>query len=336
MARGLWKQKITQNRCKSANYCQIGASRYLLQLRWRPLVAAEAGAAASRAANSGHARAVAETAGCRLGSRRSRRRPRLQLRWRARAAAERAHRRGKVALGRLCVCQWACRSSMWSCGRSSSLVCVFSGRLFCACWGSGFRWDPKQDLLGLGASSCLFVLQVPPPDFGMCPGLVPSGGVDLPAGLWLRLLLLLARDVQSAVSSLRSSVVLRAVPPPLGVRCALFSVFVGVGRFSGVNKTGRLFGGASAFWWGFAFGLRLRASPSGFAFGLRLRARPKPRPDSPPCGVLERFLPHLLCFTSHNLLPPSPPACASPLSGVQTVPSRSRLSLHRRRCLRLM
>ena len=54
---------------------------------------------------------------------------------------------------------------------------------------------------------------------------------------------------------------LRAVPPPLGVRCALFSVFVGVGRFSGVNKIGRLFGGASPS--GFAFGLRLRASPSG-------------------------------------------------------------------------
>ena len=55
---------------------------------------------------------------------------------------------------------------------------------------------------------------------------------------------------------------LRAVPPPLGVRCVLFSVFVGVGRFSGVNKIGRLFGGASPS--GFAFGLRLR--PSGFAF----------------------------------------------------------------------
>ena len=137
------------------------------------------------------------------------------------------------------------------------------------------------------------------------------GGVDFPAGLWLRLLLLLARDVQSAVPSLRSSVVLRAVPSPLGVRCALFSVFVGVGRSSGVNKIGRLFGGAS---------------PSGFAFALRLRARPKPRLDSepmgdargrsrtplktptahrgricrgtPPCGVLERFLPHSWQSTS--------------------------------------
>ena len=77
---------------------------------------------------------------------------------------------------------------------------------------------------------------------------------------------------------------------------------------------------------GCAFGLRLRASPSGFAFGLRLRARPKPRLDSEPmgdargrsriphktptadrgrsygkkwpCGVLERFLLHLLCLPS--------------------------------------
>ena len=38
-----------------------------------------------------------------------------------------------------------------------------SSRVVCACWGSGFRWDPKQDFLCLGASSCLFVLQVPPP-----------------------------------------------------------------------------------------------------------------------------------------------------------------------------
>ena len=97
--------------------------------------------------------------------------------------------------------------------------------------------------------------------FWNVPGAGAFGGFDSPAGLWLRLLLLLARDVQSAVPSLRSSVVLRAVPPPLGVRCALFSVFVGVGRSSGVNKIGRLFGGASPS--GFAFGLRLRASPSG-------------------------------------------------------------------------
>ena len=57
------------------------------------------------------------------------------------------------------------------------------------------------------------------------------------------------------------------VPPPLGVRCALFSVFVGVGRVSSALIK------LTCFWWGFA-GLRLRASPSGFAFGLRLRASP--------------------------------------------------------------
>ena len=57
-----------------------------------------------------------------------------------------------------------------------------SSRVVCACWGSGFRWDPKHDFLFLGASSCLFVLQVPPPGFGMCPGLVPSGGSIPPPG----------------------------------------------------------------------------------------------------------------------------------------------------------
>ena len=136
---------------------------------------------------------------------------------------------------------------------------------------------------------------------------------------------------------------------PLGVRCALFLVFVGVGRSSGVNKIGRLFGGASPS--GFAFGLRLRASPSGppeattrlrthgrtpgvvpgfthprhtavvFTAERRraafwsvsccnARGRSRIHPPTarrgricrgtPPCGVLERFLLHLLCFTSWN------------------------------------
>ena len=85
-----------------------------------------------------------------------------------------------------------------------------------------------------------------------------------------------------AGGSTRLLAVITRVPPRLAVRCALFSVFVGVGRFSGDNKIGRLFGGASL--WGFALGLRLRASPSGFAFGLRLRARPNPRLDSEPMG----------------------------------------------------
>ena len=82
------------------------------------------------------------------------------------------------------------------------------------------------------------------------------------------------------------------VPPPLGVRCALFSVFVGVGRVSSAlikltcfsvglrlraSPSGFAFGLSPS---GFAFGLRLRASPSGFAFGLRLRASPSGPPDA--------------------------------------------------------
>ena len=81
-----------------------------------------------------------------------------------------------------------------------------------------------------------------------------------------------------AGGSTRLLAVITRVPPRLAVRCALFSVFVGVGRFSGDNKIGRLFGGASLS--GFAFGLRLRASPSGFAFGLRLRASPSGPPEA--------------------------------------------------------
>ena len=96
-------------------------------------------------------------------------------------------------------------------------------------------------------------------------------------GLFVCLVLARAR-CGIAGGSTRLLAVITRVPPRLAVRCALFSVFVGVGRFSGVNKIGRLFGGASL--WGFALGLRLRASPSGFAFGLRLRARPNPRLDS--------------------------------------------------------
>ena len=123
-----------------------------------------------------------------------------------------------------------------------------------------------------------------------------------------------ARDVQSAVPSLRSSVVLRAVPPPLvGVRCfrCLWVWGVLVALMELVD---------------FLVGLRLWASPSGLAFGLRLRARPKPRLDSEPmgnawgrfqiphntptadrgrsygkkwsCGVLERFPLHLLYLPS--------------------------------------
>ena len=57
-----------------------------------------------------------------------------------------------------------------------------SSRVICACWGSGLCYSPKEHFLCLGASSCLFVLQVPPPGLGMCPGLVPSGGSIPPPG----------------------------------------------------------------------------------------------------------------------------------------------------------
>ena len=46
----LWKPENHQNFRKSASYSQIEVPRCPLQLRWRPLAAAEAGAAASGAA----------------------------------------------------------------------------------------------------------------------------------------------------------------------------------------------------------------------------------------------------------------------------------------------
>ena len=87
-------------------------------------------------------------------------------------------------------------------------------------------------------------------------------------GLFVCLVLARAR-CGIAGGSTRLLAVITRVPPRLAVRCALFSVFVGVGCFSGDNKIGRLFGGASLW---------------GFAFGLRLRARPTPRLDAEPVG----------------------------------------------------
>jgi len=134
--------------------------------------------------------------------------------------------------------------------------------------------------------------------------------------------------LQSPVARRGCSLLSRACR--LGSRCAVrcfrclwvWGVLVAIIKLVGF-LVGLRFG---ASLWGFAFGLRLRASPSGFAFGLRLRARPNPRIDSepmgdargrsriphktptahrgricrgtPPCGVLEGFLRHLLCFTS--------------------------------------
>ena len=79
----LWKQKISQNRCKFANYSQIGDARSHLKLRWRPLAAAEAGAAASGAAGMPvrwPRRPAAASAAVVAGAE-----PRTQLRRRARA-----------------------------------------------------------------------------------------------------------------------------------------------------------------------------------------------------------------------------------------------------------
>ena len=155
---------------------------------------------------------------------------------------------------------------MWSCGRYSSLVCVVSGHL-CVLG----LWVVLFPEAALFVSRRLFMSVCPPGTsarFGNVPGAGAFGGFDSPAGLWLRLLLLLARDVQSVVSSLRSSVVLRAVPPPLvGVRCFrclwVWGVLVALIKLVGFLVGLRLWAAPS----GCAFGLRLRAAPSGFAFG---------------------------------------------------------------------
>ena len=105
--RSLWSQKMSRKSMKSSNYSQVEAARYPFQLCWRPLAAAEAGAAASGAAGmpvrwprrpAAVSEAVAAGAGpdfsCAAGQKR---------------AAKPPNRRGKVSLGGLCVCQWVCR-----------------------------------------------------------------------------------------------------------------------------------------------------------------------------------------------------------------------------------
>ena len=95
--------------------------------------------------------------------------------------ADRPAIRGKCALG------WVCRPPLWVwwsslVGGSISLIglCLLGSSLRAG--ALDFIVDSKQDFLFLGASSCLFVLQVPPPGFVMCPGLVPSGGSIPPPG----------------------------------------------------------------------------------------------------------------------------------------------------------
>ena len=156
--------------------------------------------------------------------------------------------------------------------------CVFSGRPCVV--GLWVSLGPET---GLFVSRRLFVSVCPPGTsarFWNMPGAGAFGGFDPPAGLWLRLLLLLARDVQSAVPSLRSSVVLHAYRrrSECAVRCFRFCV----GRVSSALMKLTCFSVGlrlQASPSGFAFGLRLRASPSGYAFGLRLRAPPNPRHD---------------------------------------------------------
>ena len=167
------------------------------------------------------------------------------------------------SVGRLC----GSGGRVWSGDRSPSLVCVFSGRL-CVLG----LWILLGLETGLFVSRGLFVYVCPPGTsarFGNVPGAGAFGGFDSPAGLRLRLLLLLARDVQSAVPSLRSSVVYapyrrRSECAVCCFRCLwVWGILVALIRLVG-----------------FLVGLRLRASPSGFAFGLRLRASPSGPPEA--------------------------------------------------------
>ena len=167
------------------------------------------------------------------------------------------------SVGRLC----GSGGRVWSGDRSPSLVCVFSGRL-CVLG----LWILLGLETGLFVSRGLFVSVCPPGTsarFGNVPGAGAFGGFDSPAGLRLRLLLLLARDVQSAVPSLRSSVVYapyrrRSECAVCCFRCLwVWGILVALIRLVG-----------------FLVGLRLRASPSGFAFGLRLRASPSGPPEA--------------------------------------------------------
>ena len=159
---------------------------------WPPLVTADACAAA-------------ETAGCRLGRRRSRRRaPNSAAPASSSPLIDRQFEVSALSggsVGRLC----GSGGRVWSGDRSPSLVCVFSGRL-CVLG----LWILFGLETGLFVSRGLFVSVCPPGTsarFCNVPGAGAFGGFDSPAGLRLRLLLLLARDVQSAVPSLRSSVV---------------------------------------------------------------------------------------------------------------------------------
>ena len=119
------------------------------QLRWRRLAAAEAGAAASGAAGmpvrwprrpAAVSEAVAAGAGPDFSCAGELEQPLKAL-------------IGEVrSLSVVCVCVSGLVGKV--CGRAVDLPpWSVSSRVVCACWGSGFHWDSKQDFLFLGASS---------------------------------------------------------------------------------------------------------------------------------------------------------------------------------------
>ena len=99
--------------------------RFTLPLRAALAAARGRGGGCGRIWSSGHARAVAETAVCRLGSRRSRRRPRLQLcRW-PKAGSQAIGEVRSLSVVRVCIS--GSDGRVWSCGRSSSVLVVWNG-----------------------------------------------------------------------------------------------------------------------------------------------------------------------------------------------------------------
>ena len=130
---------------------------------------------------------------------------------------------------------------MWSCGRSPSLVCVFSGRLcVLGLWVSlvpetGFCLRTSSRLVvSLRLCLCVFVNTAPLSS----PSPVLSFRSLVRSRFGSR-----NRGHGGVFSALGCGVT--RVPPPLAVRCALFSVDGRVGCFSCLNEIGRSFCGAS-------------------------------------------------------------------------------------------
>ena len=121
---------------------------------------------------------------------------------------ERADRQGEVPPGRsVWVCRSCCRSDLVEGSVSRiGLLCLGSGAGIGAL---GFR-KPIILVRGVSALLCVWLSSRYLRPVLKVPGAGAFRGFDSSAGLRLRLLLLLARDVQSAVPSLRSSVVLHA------------------------------------------------------------------------------------------------------------------------------